>query len=206
MLLTVLTDLILLEKGILYNSFLIFCLFNVITLYELVLIKFVNCSGSQIASAKAAQHRLDRGVWTTVRFGDMRRSLSGMNLTQSISLLSQYLKPWLNFLIFHHDPKYFTHSFSMWTPYPRYKWCKWAKRLQHSSLSLRIIQRVSTIPKEVSRTKGTLTILYNALMTCSFFIIGFGATSQQLHHAVSYLKCLTSNQQPRSFKANFSIM
>ncbi|KAK7401352.1 hypothetical protein VNO78_12767 [Psophocarpus tetragonolobus] len=37
---------------------------------------FVAESGSQIASAKAAQHRLDRGVWTSVRFGDMRRSLS----------------------------------------------------------------------------------------------------------------------------------
>ncbi|XP_052111699.1 uncharacterized protein LOC107471645 [Arachis duranensis] len=37
---------------------------------------FVGESGSQIASAKAAQHRLDRGVWTSVRFGDMRRSLS----------------------------------------------------------------------------------------------------------------------------------
>ncbi|KAI4323550.1 hypothetical protein L6164_023147 [Bauhinia variegata] len=33
-------------------------------------------SGFQLASAKAAQHRLDRGVWTSVRFGDMRRSLS----------------------------------------------------------------------------------------------------------------------------------
>ncbi|XP_027340964.1 uncharacterized protein LOC113854257 isoform X1 [Abrus precatorius] len=37
---------------------------------------FVGESGLQIASAKAAQHRLDRGVWTSVRFGDMRRSLS----------------------------------------------------------------------------------------------------------------------------------
>ncbi|XP_061344505.1 uncharacterized protein LOC133290443 [Gastrolobium bilobum] len=37
---------------------------------------FVGESGSHIASAKAAQHRLDRGVWTSVRFGDMRRSLS----------------------------------------------------------------------------------------------------------------------------------
>ncbi|RDX77816.1 hypothetical protein CR513_41998 [Mucuna pruriens] len=37
---------------------------------------FIGESGSQIASAKAAQHRLDRGVWTSVRFGDMRRSLS----------------------------------------------------------------------------------------------------------------------------------
>ncbi|WCJ39122.1 hypothetical protein M5689_020138 [Euphorbia peplus] len=33
-------------------------------------------SGFQLASAKAAQHRLDRGVWTSVRFGDMRRALS----------------------------------------------------------------------------------------------------------------------------------
>ncbi|KAL9661975.1 hypothetical protein QQ045_026803 [Rhodiola kirilowii] len=34
-------------------------------------------SGFEIASAKAAQHRLDRGVWTSVRHGDMRRALSG---------------------------------------------------------------------------------------------------------------------------------
>ncbi|XP_057524975.1 uncharacterized protein LOC130804526 [Amaranthus tricolor] len=37
-----------------------------------------NCvnSGLDHASAKAAQHRLDRGVWTSVLFGDMRRALS----------------------------------------------------------------------------------------------------------------------------------
>lgn len=33
-------------------------------------------SGFQHASAKAAQHRLNRGVWTSVLFGDMRRALS----------------------------------------------------------------------------------------------------------------------------------
>lgn len=33
-------------------------------------------SGFQIASAKAAQHRLERGVWTSVCFGDMRRALA----------------------------------------------------------------------------------------------------------------------------------
>ncbi|KAJ8756030.1 hypothetical protein K2173_024577 [Erythroxylum novogranatense] len=33
-------------------------------------------SGFHLASAKAAHHRLDRGVWTSVRFGDMRRALS----------------------------------------------------------------------------------------------------------------------------------
>lgn len=38
---------------------------------------FVFSSGFQLASAKAAQHRLDRGVWTSVHFGDMRRALSG---------------------------------------------------------------------------------------------------------------------------------
>ncbi|KAF7836218.1 Protein SirB1 [Senna tora] len=37
---------------------------------------FIGESGSQLASAKAAQHRLDRGVWTSVRLGDMRRSLA----------------------------------------------------------------------------------------------------------------------------------
>ncbi|KAL8144530.1 hypothetical protein V2J09_017562 [Rumex salicifolius] len=30
----------------------------------------------ELASAKAAQHRLDRGVWTSVRFGDMRCALA----------------------------------------------------------------------------------------------------------------------------------
>ncbi|XP_042478417.1 uncharacterized protein LOC122059600 [Macadamia integrifolia] len=34
-------------------------------------------SGFELASAKAAQHRLDRGVWTSVRYGDMRRALAG---------------------------------------------------------------------------------------------------------------------------------
>lgn len=33
-------------------------------------------SGFELASAKAAQHRLDRGVWTSVLFGDMRCALS----------------------------------------------------------------------------------------------------------------------------------
>ncbi|KAF4388946.1 hypothetical protein F8388_026675 [Cannabis sativa] len=33
-------------------------------------------SGFRLASAKAAQHRLERGVWTSVRFGDMRRALA----------------------------------------------------------------------------------------------------------------------------------
>ncbi|KAL1564333.1 hypothetical protein AAHA92_06689 [Salvia divinorum] len=31
---------------------------------------------SQLASAKAARHRLQRGVWTSVHFGDMRGALS----------------------------------------------------------------------------------------------------------------------------------
>lgn len=37
-----------------------------------------NCSdsGLELASAKAARHRLERGVWTSVRFGDIRRALS----------------------------------------------------------------------------------------------------------------------------------
>ncbi|KAK1316764.1 hypothetical protein QJS10_CPA05g00793 [Acorus calamus] len=33
-------------------------------------------SGLDFASAKAAQHRLGRGVWTSVRYGDMRRALA----------------------------------------------------------------------------------------------------------------------------------
>lgn len=37
---------------------------------------YVDESAFELASAKAAQHRLERGVWTSVRFGDMRRALS----------------------------------------------------------------------------------------------------------------------------------
>lgn len=37
---------------------------------------FGSASGLDIASAKAAQHRLGRGVWTNVCFGDMRRALA----------------------------------------------------------------------------------------------------------------------------------
>ncbi|XP_073128047.1 uncharacterized protein [Henckelia pumila] len=33
-------------------------------------------SALELASAKAARHRLQRGVWTSVRFGDIRRALS----------------------------------------------------------------------------------------------------------------------------------
>ncbi|KAK1396032.1 hypothetical protein POM88_005895 [Heracleum sosnowskyi] len=40
----------------------------------------VSESASELAFVKAAQHRLERGVWTSVRFGDMRRALSGMEL------------------------------------------------------------------------------------------------------------------------------
>ncbi|KAL6849959.1 hypothetical protein ACP4OV_020586 [Aristida adscensionis] len=35
-----------------------------------------NISAIEMAAAKAAQHRLMRGVWTSVRFGDMRRALA----------------------------------------------------------------------------------------------------------------------------------
>ncbi|TVU05197.1 hypothetical protein EJB05_48351, partial [Eragrostis curvula] len=35
-----------------------------------------NISAIEMAAAKAAQHRLMRGVWTNVRFGDMRRALA----------------------------------------------------------------------------------------------------------------------------------
>lgn len=44
----------------------------------LLLMHFAFCSGFRLASAKAAQHRLERGIWTSVRFGDMRRALAGL--------------------------------------------------------------------------------------------------------------------------------
>ncbi|KAL7602820.1 hypothetical protein Lser_V15G15598 [Lactuca serriola] len=37
---------------------------------------YIDKSGLEVASAKAARHRLERGVWTSVRFGDIRRALS----------------------------------------------------------------------------------------------------------------------------------
>ncbi|KAL4203679.1 hypothetical protein AMTRI_Chr01g129200 [Amborella trichopoda] len=36
-----------------------------------------NASGFEVASMRAAQHRLGRGVWTGPRFGDIRRALAG---------------------------------------------------------------------------------------------------------------------------------
>lgn len=56
----------------------------------------------------------------------------------------------------------FSLSNSMWASYSVEKWCKWVKRLQHSSLSLWIIWAVSGIPEEVPGTKGTIPILWNA--------------------------------------------
>lgn len=44
----------------------------------MLLMYFIFCSGFQLASAKAAQYRLERGVWTSVRFGDMRRAIAGL--------------------------------------------------------------------------------------------------------------------------------
>lgn len=35
-------------------------------------------SGLEMASSKAAHHRIERGVWTIARFGDMRRALAGV--------------------------------------------------------------------------------------------------------------------------------
>ncbi|XP_042387225.1 uncharacterized protein LOC121979310 [Zingiber officinale] len=35
-----------------------------------------SASGFEIASSKAAHHRIERGVWTIARFGDMRRALA----------------------------------------------------------------------------------------------------------------------------------
>ncbi|KAI5059266.1 hypothetical protein GOP47_0025585 [Adiantum capillus-veneris] len=35
-----------------------------------------NIMGSQVASARAAKHRLQRGIWTSTSFGDMRRALA----------------------------------------------------------------------------------------------------------------------------------
>ncbi|XP_042064405.1 uncharacterized protein LOC121808113 isoform X2 [Salvia splendens] len=53
-----------------------------------------NESASQLASAKAARHRLQRGVWTSVHFGDMRRALSGILLYACERLI-----------LLKHDPK-----------------------------------------------------------------------------------------------------
>uniref|UniRef100_A0A0A8YGX7 Protein SirB1 N-terminal domain-containing protein n=1 Tax=Arundo donax TaxID=35708 RepID=A0A0A8YGX7_ARUDO len=47
-----------------------------------------NRSAIEMAAAKAAQHRLMRGVWTNVRFGDMRRALAACE----------------RLILLHHDP------------------------------------------------------------------------------------------------------
>ncbi|ONM31266.1 hypothetical protein ZEAMMB73_Zm00001d040383 [Zea mays] len=47
-----------------------------------------NTSAIEMAAAKAAQHRLMRGVWTNARFGDMRRALAACE----------------RLILLHHDP------------------------------------------------------------------------------------------------------
>lgn len=35
------------------------------------------CSGAELARARSAQLRLQRGIWTSTNFGDLRRALAG---------------------------------------------------------------------------------------------------------------------------------
>lgn len=51
-------------------------------------------SAFELASAKAAQHRLERGVWTSVRFGDMRRALSGRLMCLFAMLMKTNVGTW----------------------------------------------------------------------------------------------------------------
>jgi len=48
-------------------------------------------SAIEMAAAKAAQHRLMRGVWTNVRFGDMRRALAGSALFPQQLLMASFI-------------------------------------------------------------------------------------------------------------------
>ncbi|KMT17110.1 hypothetical protein BVRB_2g041640 [Beta vulgaris subsp. vulgaris] len=79
-----------------------------------------NCinSGFEHASAKASQHRLDRGVWTSVLFGDMRRALSACERLILLEANSEELRDYaillyhcgyyeeaLQYLIFYNEAK-----------------------------------------------------------------------------------------------------
>ncbi|XP_008465893.1 uncharacterized protein LOC103503468 isoform X2 [Cucumis melo] len=57
-------------------------------------------SGFQLASAKAAQHRLERGVWTSVRYGDMRRALSACERLILLDVDSKELRDY-SILLYH---------------------------------------------------------------------------------------------------------
>ncbi|OEL16475.1 hypothetical protein BAE44_0022505 [Dichanthelium oligosanthes] len=66
-----------------------------------------NISAIEMAAAKAAQHRLMRGVWTNVRFGDMRRALAGtvFLVCNVISVPLLYLtKTCERLILLQHDP------------------------------------------------------------------------------------------------------
>jgi hypothetical protein len=53
-------------------------------------------SAIEMAAAKAAQHRLRRGIWTNVRFGDMRRALAGTTLLFHLDFVVYTRKVWCN--------------------------------------------------------------------------------------------------------------
>ncbi|XP_058080031.1 uncharacterized protein LOC131228185 isoform X2 [Magnolia sinica] len=57
-------------------------------------------SGLEFASAKAAQHRLGRGVWTSVHFGDMRRALAACERLILLGCDSQELRDY-SVLLYH---------------------------------------------------------------------------------------------------------
>ncbi|GAV75274.1 Transglut_core2 domain-containing protein [Cephalotus follicularis] len=57
-------------------------------------------SGFQLASAKAAKHRLERGVWTSVCLGDMRRALSACERLILLGIDSKELRDY-SILLYH---------------------------------------------------------------------------------------------------------
>ncbi|KAM7511839.1 hypothetical protein LguiB_010714 [Lonicera macranthoides] len=71
----------------------------------------VNESGFELASAKAARHRLERGVWTTVRFGDMRRALADSKELRDYGALLYhcgFYEESLHYLNLYHDTEKFS--------------------------------------------------------------------------------------------------
>ncbi|BAA90389.1 hypothetical protein [Oryza sativa Japonica Group] len=62
-----------------------------------------NISTIEMAAAKAAQHRLMRGVWTNVRFGDMRRALAAVPNQRFVPFI--FMAACERLILLNHDPR-----------------------------------------------------------------------------------------------------
>ena len=112
----------------------------------MVTVCLVLCRGAEEARARAARLRLQRGIWTSTNFGDLRRALAG-ELSWFRYLILRFLLQWL-FQIVEVDILWCFHLLILILPLLHYSlretrvtWCgqPGAKGLWHASVPFRAL-------------------------------------------------------------------